>query len=123
MENQFDLIHGGRTNLSCIQVAGMLPRFCLTVAYQNKHTQVYTDYVPVRVEAGRGGEALVADVAYVRLLPRVGPRVPLQEARPVETLPAHLKRDSYYDCTYVRIWQICHKLVTTGLDCHLRGLY
>ena len=45
----------------------------------------------MRVEAGRGGEALVVDVAYVRLLPRVGPRVPLQEARPVKALPAHLK--------------------------------
>ena len=42
------------------------------------------------VEAGGGGEPFVADVAYVRLLPRVGPRVALQKARTVEALAADL---------------------------------
>ena len=43
------------------------------------------------VEAGGGGEPFVADVAYVRLLPRVGSRVSLQQARTVEALAAYLK--------------------------------
>ena len=42
------------------------------------------------VEAGGGGKPFVADVAYVRLLPRVGPRVALQKTRTVEALAADL---------------------------------
>ena len=38
------------------------------------------------VEAGAGAEPLVALGADVRLLPGVGPDVPLQQTRPVERL-------------------------------------
>lgn len=46
------------------------------------------------VEAGGGGEPFVADVAYVRLLPRVGSHVSLQEARTVKALAADLNERS-----------------------------
>ena len=38
------------------------------------------------VEAGARGEAFVADIADVRLLPGVGSHVPLQQAGPVKGL-------------------------------------
>ena len=38
------------------------------------------------VEAGAGGEALVTDIADVRLLPGVRPHVPLQQAWTVKGL-------------------------------------
>ena len=44
----------------------------------------------MRVETGRGGETLVAHLADVRLLPRVRPHMPLQQAWPVEGLAADL---------------------------------
>ena len=48
--------------------------------------------LPVGVEARRGGESLLADVADVRLLAGVRPHVPLQQTRPVERLAAHAAR-------------------------------
>ena len=41
---------------------------------------------PVCIEAGAGGEAFVANIADVRLLPGVGSHVPLQQAGPVKGL-------------------------------------
>ena len=41
---------------------------------------------PVCVEAGARGEAFVANIADVRLLPGVGSHVPLQQAGPVKGL-------------------------------------
>ena len=42
----------------------------------------------MRVEAGGGREPFVADLADVRLLPRVGPHVPLQQTGTVERFAA-----------------------------------
>ena len=41
---------------------------------------------PVCIEAGARGEAFVANIADVRLLPGVGSHVPLQQAGPVKSL-------------------------------------
>ncbi len=46
------------------------------------------DFLPVRVQAGGRGESLVADLADVRLLPRVRPHVSLEQAGSVKGLPA-----------------------------------